>query len=392
MPELRTGVELDHTRQPSLSELAFVFLKLGTISFGGPAAHIAMMENEFVRKRRWITEADFLDRLGAANLIPGPSSTEVAIFIGHSKGGWAGLLVAGCCFISPASVMVAMIAAVYVRFGSLPQVAGILYAIKPAVIAIILQALWSLARTATKTKLLAAIGVISIVLNAIGIAPLLVLAIAGIASGAAVWLERREHGALFAAPLSGRFALLLAAPAAVAIVPVSMLRLFLSFLKIGSVVFGSGYVLLAFLRAEFIDHLHWLTEKQLIDSVAVGQFTPGPVFTTATFIGYLVAGIPGAVVATLGIFLPGFLLVAVSGPLIPKLRRSPMAGAILDGVVVGSLALMAVVAWQLGRAAIVDWLTALIFVASAVALLRFRLNSAWLISGAALIGLIVKAQ
>jgi chromate transporter len=392
MPELQTGVELDHTRQPSMSELAFVFLKLGTISLGGPAAHIAMMESEFVRKRRWITEADFLDRLAAANLIPGPSSTELAIFVGHSKRGWAGLLVAGCCFIIPAAVMVAMIAAVYVRFGSLPQVAGILYAIKPAVIAIILQALWSLARTATKTKLLAAIGVISVVLDALGIAPLVVLAIAAIASGTAVRLERRERRTLFAVPLSGRLALLLGAPAAVAIVPLSMIRLFLSFLKIGSVVFGSGYVLLAFLRAEFIDHLHWLTERQLIDAVAVGQFTPGPVFTTATFIGYLVGGIPGAVVATSGIFLPGFLLVAVSGPLIPKLRRSPMAGAILDGVVVGSLALMAVVAWQLGRSAIVDWLTALMFIASAIAVLRFRLNSAWLIVGAALIGLMVKVN
>jgi chromate transporter len=392
MPELQTGVELGPTRQPSLSELALVFLKLGTIAFGGPAAHIAMMEDEFVRKRQWITQEDFLDRLGAANLIPGPSSTELAIFIGHSKRGWAGLLVAGCCFIIPAAVLVALIAAVYVRFGSLPQVAGILYAIKPVVIAIILQALWSLARTATKTKVLAFVGVISIVLNAIGIAPLIVLAIAGIASVAPLWLKRRVHPTLSAIPLSGQFALLSGATAAVAVVPVSMLRLFLSFLKIGSVVFGSGYVLLAFLRAEFVDHLHWITEKQLIDAVAVGQFTPGPVFTTATFIGYLVAGTLGAVVATLGIFLPGFFLVAVSGPLIPKLRRSPMAGAILDGVVVGSLALMAVVAWQLGMAAIIDWLTALIFVASAVALLRFRLNSAWLIGGAALIGLMVKVQ
>ncbi|MFZ1006355.1 MAG: chromate efflux transporter, partial [Candidatus Sulfotelmatobacter sp.] len=309
-----------------------------------------------------------------------------------SKGGWAGLLIAGCCFIMPAAVMVAIIAAVYVRFGSLPQIAGILYAIKASVIAIILQALWNLARTAIKTKLLAAVGLISIILNALGLAPLIVVAIAGIASGAAVWSEGREHGALFAAPLSGHLALLMGPPAAVAMVPVRMLRLFLSFLKIGSVVFGSGYVLLAFLKEEFIDHLHWLTEKQLIDAVAVGQFTPGPVFTTATFIGYLVAGVPGAVTATLGIFLPGFLLVAVSGPLIPKLRRSPIAGAILDGAVVGSLALMAVVAWQLGRAAIIDWQTALIFVASAVALLRFRLNSAWLIGGAALIGLLVKVR
>jgi chromate transporter len=223
-------------------------------------------------------------------------------------------------------------------------------------------------------------------------APLIVLATAGIASSVALRLKRRVGVALSAIPLSGCFALLSGATAAAAIVPVSMLRLFLSFVKIGSVVFGSGYVLLAFLRAEFIDHLHWLTEKQLIDAVAVGQFTPGPVFTTATFIGYVVAGIPGAVIATLGVFLPGFLLVAVSGPLIPKLRGSPMAGAILDGVVVGSLALMAVVAWQLGRAAIVDWLAALIFVASAVALLRFRLNSAWVIGGAALIGLMVKVH
>ena len=391
MPEPRTGIELGHTRQPSLSALALVFLKLGTVAFGGPAAHIAMMEDEFVRKRQWITEADFLDRLAAANLIPGPSSTEVAIFIGHAKRGWAGLLIAGCCFIVPAAVIVALIAAMYVRFGSLPQVAGILYAIKPAVIAVILQALWGLARTAAKTKLLAFIGVVAIVLNAIGTAPLLVLAIAGITSGAALWLKRQRGVAPSAIPLWGRLTLLSGTAAAVA-APISVLRLFLSFLKIGSVVFGSGYVLLAFLRSEFIDHLHWLTEKQLIDAVAVGQFTPGPVFTTATFIGYVVAGIPGAVVATLGIFLPGFLLVAVSGPLIPKLRRSPTAGAILDGIVVGSLALMAVVAWQLGRAAIVDWLTALIFLASALALLRFRLNSAWLIGGAALIGLMVKVH
>jgi len=381
--------ELSLAQQPSLAELAVVFLKLGTISFGGPAAHIAMMEDEFVRKRQWITRADFLDRLAAANLIPGPSSTEVAIFVGHAKRGWAGLLVAGCCFIIPAAVLVALIAAVYVRFGSLPQVAGVLFTIKAVVIAIILQALWGLGRTALKTKGLAIIGIFSIGLNAVGMAPLIVLAIAGLASLAGLLLARRGHRTLLAVPLPQPLALLVGATATVAMVPISVLRLFLSFLKIGSVVFGSGYVLLAFLRTEFIDHLHWITEKQLIDAVAVGQFTPGPVFTTATFIGYLVAGIPGAVVATLGIFLPGFLLVAVSGPLIPRIRRSPVAGAFLDGVVAGSLALMAVVAWQLGRAAISDWLTAVIFVASAVALIRFRVNSAWLIGGAVLIGWIV---
>ncbi len=376
-------------RQVSLAELALVFLKLGTVAFGGPAAHIAMMEDEFVRKRHWISEAEFLDRLAAATLIPGPSSTEVAIFIGHKKRGWSGLIVAGCCFIIPAAVLVTLIAAVYARFGSLPQVAGILYGIKPAVIAIVLQALWSLARSATKTKFLAVIGVIAVVLNAAGMAPLAVLAIAGTASGGWLWIKKQRAIALAAIPPPGRFALLVGT-AAVASVHVTLLRLFLSFLKIGSIVFGSGYVLLAFLREEFVNRLHWLSEKQLIDAVAVGQFTPGPVFTTGTFIGYLVAGIPGALVATVGIFVPGFVLVALSGPLLPKLRRSALAAEILDGVVVGSLALMAVVAWQLGRASIVDWLTFTILIASAVLLLRFRVNSAWVVAGAAVTGWLVR--
>jgi chromate transporter len=382
------NVSSDSSAPVPLLELAFVFFKLGTIAFGGPPAHIAMMQDEFVRKRKWITEADFLDRLGAANLIPGPSSTEVAIFIGHAKRGWAGLVVAGCCFIIPAAVMVTWIAALYVRYGSLPQAAGVLSGIKAAVIGILLQALWGLGRTAARTKLLALVGAGAIVLSAVGLAPVMVIAIAGAASGGVFWFKKRR-GALPAAALSGKLGLL-AGVAAVAAAPVGLLRLFLSFLKIGSVVFGSGYVLLAFLRAEFIDHLHWLTERQLIDSVAVGQFTPGPVFTTATFIGYLVAGIPGAVVATVGVFLPGFIFVALSGRMLPRIRRSPLAAAILDGVVVGSLALMAVVAWQLGRAAIVDWITLAIMVVSAGLLLRFRINSAWIVGGAAVMGWLVR--
>jgi chromate transporter len=373
---------------PSLAELAVVFLKLGTTAFGGPAAHIAMMEDEFVRKRHWITEAEFLDRLAAASLIPGPSSTEVAIFIGQAKRGWPGLVIGGCCFIIPAALLVTLIAAIYVRFGSLPQVAGILYSIKPAVIAIILQALWSLARTAIKSKLLAVIGVLAVVLSGFGVAPLIVLAIAGIASGGAAWFKRRAKVSLGVIPIFGRLGLVLGTAAAA--VPISLIRLFLSFLKIGAIVFGSGYVLLAFLRTEFIDRLHWLTEKQLIDAVAVGQFTPGPVFTTATFIGYLVAGIPGASLATIGIFLPGFALVALSGRLLPRLRRSVWAAATLDGVVVGSLALMAVVAWQLGRAAILDWQTFLILILSSIVVLGFRVNSAWVIAAAGLIGLLLQ--
>jgi chromate transporter len=370
--------------------LALVFLKLGTIAFGGPAAHIAMMEDEFVRKRRWITKEDFLDRLAAANLIPGPSSTEVAIFIGHSQRGWPGLIVAGCCFIIPAAILVSLIAAAYVRFGSLPQAEGILRAIKPAVIAIIIQALWNLGKTAAKTRTLALIGVASAVLNFVGVGPLAVLAFAGVSSAAAWWLQRSRTNSTALYGIGPwkmlAFAGVIAGTASA--VPFSLGRLFLSFLKIGSVLFGSGYVLLAFLRAEFVDHLHWLTEKQIIDSVAVGQFTPGPVFTTATFIGYLLGGVPGAFFATLGIFLPGFLFVAVSGPLIPKIRRSPIAGAVLDGVVVGSLALIAVVAWQLGKASVTDWLTVSILIISIIAMFRFKLNSVWLIVGAAIVGLI----
>jgi chromate transporter len=370
----------------ALSDLALVFLKLGTIAFGGPAAHIAMMEDEFVRKRGWISRVDFLDRLAAANLIPGPSSTEVAIFIGQSKRGIPGLIVAGACFIIPAAVLVSLIAAAYVRLGTLPQAEGILRAIKPAVIALILQALLRLAPSAVKTKTLAVIGAACVVLNLLGVSPILVLALAGAASGLMQWPKRASAARLATAGLSGWKGVALGAGLGVAAVPVTATRLFLSFLKIGSVVFGSGYVLLAFLRSEFVDRLRWLTEQQLIDSVAVGQFTPGPVFTTATFIGYMVAGVRGACLATIGIFLPGFLFVAVSGRLLPRVRSSQLASAVLDGVVAGSLALVAVVAWQLGRASVTDWVTLAIFTASAIAVQGFRVNSAWVIGGAAAIG------
>lgn len=379
--------------RPSLAEVALVFLKLGTIGFGGPAAHIAMMEDEFVRRRRWLTEADFLDRLAMANLIPGPSSTELAIFIGYSKRGWAGLLVAGCSFIIPAAILVTLIAAFYVKFGALPQVAGILYGIKPAVIAIIAQALWSLGRKAVKTWWLAVIGIGAVVLNAGGVSPVSVLALCGSASGVGFWISAKRGPAAsllaFGGPKRPLWLVGTAAASMMVAIPVSMLRLFLSFFKIGAVVFGSGYVLLAFLRAEFIEHLHWITERQLIDAVAVGQFTPGPVFTTATFIGYVVAGWRGAWIATIAIFLPGFVFVAVSGRVLTRLRRSALAVSVLDGVVAGSLALMAVVAWQLGRAAIVDWVTLVIMVASAALLLRFRMNSAWIICAAGVIGWLV---
>ncbi len=395
MPESST------IREPSLGEIALVFLKLGTIAFGGPAAHLAMMEEEFVRRRKWITHAEFLDRLAAANLIPGPSSTEVAIFVGQLKRGWRGLMVAGCCFIVPAAVIVTVIAWAYVRFGSLPKAEGILFAIKPAVVAIVIQALGKLARTGVRTPLLAVIAVLAAGLSFVGLSPLLVLGFAGVVSAAALAMKSRLLSVVIPGfpkavglPKIAGVPKVVAAAMAVAAVgaafPVGLGRLFLSFLKIGSVVFGSGYVLLAFLQTEFVQRLHWLTDKQLIDAVAVGQFTPGPVFTTGTFIGYVVAGWMGAVVATVGIFLPGFVLVAASGPLIPRLRRSPVAAAALDGVVAGSLALMAVVAWQLGKVSIVDWTTLAVFGVSLLALLRFRLNSAWLIAAAAVVGWVMR--
>lgn len=390
MLDHRPAVEPAPPRQPSLSELALVFLKLGAIAFGGPAAHIAVMEEEFVRRRKWLTEEEFLDRLGAANLIPGPSSTEMAIFIGYSKCGWMGLIVAGACFIIPAAILVSLIAAAYVRFGAVPQMQGALHAIKPVVIAIVIQAFWKLARTAAKTKLLIAIGVGTAVLSVRGVNALVVLLVAGVVSVIfGPGLGRRNLLTPFA-PIrkfvaKNMFAVVGAAGSAVA-VPFSLVRLFLTFVKIGSVLFGGGYVLLAFVESDFVNGLHWLTQRQLLDAVAVGQFTPGPLFTTATFIGYLLAGIPGAIVATIGIFAPGFIFVAASGPLIPRIRSSLSAGSALDGVVAGSLALMGVVAWQLGRAAITDRITVAIAAASVILLLRFRVNPAWLIGTAALTG------
>jgi chromate transporter len=381
--------ESSQIREASLGEIALVFLKLGTIAFGGPAAHLAMMEEEFVRRRHWITQAEFLDRLATANLIPGPSSTEVAIFIGQLKRGWRGLIVAGSCFIIPAALIVSAIAWTYVRFGSLPRAQNVLYAIKPVVVAIIIQALGRLSRTGIRTTPLAVIAVLAAVLSLLGVNPVLVLVFAGALAAAAVGMRGRLLGlGSFGTPKI--MAALMVAITATAAAPVGLGRLFLSFLKIGSVVFGSGYVLLAFLQSEFVQHLHWLTDQQLLDAVAVGQFTPGPVFTTATFIGYVVAGWRGALVATVGVFLPGFILVALSGPVIPRLRRSPIAAAALDGVVAGSLALMAVVTWQLGKASIVNWTALAIFGAGLIGLLRFRLNSAWLIAAAAVFGLVMR--
>ena len=388
--------QLISLKKPNLKELAMFFLRLGTTAFGGPAAHIAIMEDEVVRRRQWVTREKFLDLLGAANLIPGPSSTEMAIFIGYLCKGWAGLLLGGICFIAPAMVIVMGFAWAYVRFGNLPQVAWLLYGVKPVVIVIILQALWQLGCTAVKDRFLGALAIIDIILIFLGMNILILLFGTGVISGMRQGLGQnraRNWKSLVIMLLSVCCFLAVAYFAAglysTGKVPFGLLPLFLFFVKVGSIVFGSGYVLLAFLQADLIVHWHWLTTTQLLDAIAVGQVTPGPVFTTATFIGYLLAGVPGAVIATAGIFLPSFIFVAASSPLIPRLRKSAVAGAFLDGVIIASLALMASVTWSLGHDAIIDLPTVLLVLGSAVLLIRFRLNSLWLVLGGALIGFLM---
>jgi chromate transporter len=399
LPEMLDSVP--STKQRSLWELAAFFLRLGVTAFGGPAGHIAMMEDELVRRREWLSREKFLDLLGASNLVPGPSSSELAIHIGYLRAGWVGLLVAGTCFILPAACMVGALGWAYVHFGKLPATAALLYGVKPVVIAVILKALWGLGRTAIKTKFLAVMGLVLIALGALGLQPILLLVIAGttvVLTDQTIRGMRRNRSVSFA-PLAAlrqagsattSFATATAGVAAIT-APFSLGSLFLVFLKIGAIVFGSGYVLLAFLRADLVVQRGWLTDSQLVDAVAIGQVTPGPVFTTATFIGYLLGGAPGAVVATIGIFIPAFLLVAASGPLLPRIRESRIAGAFLDGVIVASLALMAVVTWQLARASIIDAMTAILAAASVVVLVRFRLNSAWLVLIGGFTGLLVHA-
>jgi chromate transporter len=385
MTEPAAAAELPPTPPTTLRELAWLFGKLGFTAFGGPAAHIAMMEDEVVRRRKWMTHERFLDLLGATNLIPGPNSTEMAIHIGHARAGWSGLFVAGACFIMPAVLIVSAIAWAYVRFGTLPALAGVLYGIKPVIIAVVIQALWGLGKAAVKTPFLAVVGALAFAASFAGLNELAVLAAGGVIVAIGRGARRPRASSWLPWPLLGAGT----TGATAAGASFGLWPLFLFFLKVGSVLFGSGYVLLAFLRSDLVDRLHWLTESQLLDAVAVGQVTPGPVFTTATFIGYILGGAPGAGLATIGIFLPAFVFVAISGPLVPRLRRSETAGAVLDGVNVASLALMAVVTLRLGRAAILDAPTALLAVASAALLIRYRLNSAWLVLGGAAIGALV---
>ncbi len=388
-------------------ELAVLFLRLGATAFGGPAAHIALLEREVVQRRRWLTSEEFLDRVGAAQLIPGPNSTELAIHIGLQRAGAWGLVVAGACFILPAAILVTGIAWGYQEYGQLPRMTAWFYGIKPVLVAIIAQALWGLGRTALKSTGLGILAALVTAGSLLGVHELALLLAAGLLSTAVFHRPKSVANpnatrALISPPPSVPTSIATSSvPAAAATsvaalgavlapAPFGLWPLFIFFLKVGSVLFGSGYVLLAFLDADLVSRWHWLGREQLLDAIAVGQFTPGPVFTTATFVGYLLGGVPGAVVATVGIFLPAFVFVALSAPLIPRLRSSPTAGAFLDGVNVASLVLMALVTVRLGQVAIVDGFTVALTLLAGVLLFRTRLNSAWLVLGGALVGGMVR--
>jgi chromate transporter len=343
-----------------------------------------MMHDETVKRRKWLTDQEFLDLVGATNLIPGPNSTEMAIHIGFLRAGWRGLVIGGACFIVPAMVIVLCLAWVYVHFGATPQAEWLLYGIKPVVIAIIAQALWSMGQKAVKGPLTAAVAVLVIALYFLGINEIALLFAGGLIVMLGMNYRRLKKQGLgaFIIPMSGVGVLSQVA------MPFSFSSLFLIFLKIGAVLYGSGYVLLAFLRADFVVRLGWLTDQQLLDAVAIGQVTPGPVFTTATFIGYVLGGLPGSLLATLGIFLPSFIFVAISNPLIPRMRKSAWVSGMLDGVNVASLGLMAAVTWQLGRASLTDPVTILVALASFVLLIWLKINSTWLVIGGGVIGVL----
>jgi chromate transporter len=384
-------------RLSHLREVAALFLKLGLVAFGGPAAHIAMFRDEAARRRKWLTDAEFLDLLGVTNLIPGPNSTEMAIHLGYRRAGWAGLIAGGACFILPAMLIVMALAWAYVRFGALPQAVTLLYGVKPVVIAIVVQALWELGKKAVKGPLTGGVGLAVLALYFVGVNEIALLFAGGLIVMLAQNFRRwtRNPRAFLVAPFCpAAFDLvpwpLILLPSSFSLLPSSFTLpiLFLTFLKIGAVLYGSGYVLLAFLRADFVTRLGWLTDQQLLDAVAIGQVTPGPVFTTATFIGYVLGGSLGAILATIGIFLPSFIFVALSHPLIPRLRNSPWASGLLDGVNVASLGLMAAVTLQLGSASLVDPLTAALGLISAILLFRFKINSTWLVLGGAVAGLV----
>ncbi|HLO84429.1 MAG TPA: chromate efflux transporter [Nostocaceae cyanobacterium] len=385
-------------------EIAQLFLKLGVIGFGGPVAHIAMIEDEVVKRREWLTREHFLDLLGATNLIPGPNSTEMAIHVGYIYGGWLGLIIAGVCFILPAVLITGTFAWIYVNYGTLPQIAPLLYGIKPAVLAIIINALWGLSKKAVKTKQLLIIAlIVGLVTYIWKVNEVIVLLLGGFLG--MLWLrfsqnqnqnqnpnqkQGNQTNLLIATLSTGATWQAVAANTSVSAGTVPLWKLGWFFLKVGSVLFGGGYLLVAFLQGGLVEEYGWLTQQQLLDAIAIGQFTPGPVLSTATFIGYILAGVPGAIVATVGIFLPSFLFVAALNPIIPRLRASSWTKQFLDAVNVSAVALMVVTTIQLGIATLnlpkVDFLGLAITITSAILIIRYRINAAWLVLGGAVVG------
>ena len=373
-----------------LGEIAVAFLRLGFIAFGGAVAHIALMEEEFVRRRGWLSREEFVDRVGAVNLLPGPSSTEMAIYLGHLRGGFPGLLIAGAAFILPSALLMCAMAWAYVQYGALPQIAGVLWGVKPVVVVLIAQAVWSLGKTVLKSRELAVIAAIVLGLAAMHVATLALLIGTGVA-----WIVANRFGqsrpgqngiASAAASAAGGAAVSATAAAA------TTTGVLVYFLKIGALLFGSGYVLLAVLREDLVTRMHWLSESQLLDGIAVSQATPGPFFTVATFLGYVLSGWRGAGLATVGMFLPAFLYVAVTASVLPRLRKSPTASAFLNGVNAAAVALMAFVGFQFARESVVTPLAAVIAAVSAVLAVRLKVNSAWLILAGAVCGLVAKVS
>ncbi len=378
-----------------LTQVAKLFLKLGIIGFGGPVAHIAMIEDEVVKRRQWLTQEHFLDLLGVTNLIPGPNSTEMAIHIGYIYAGWLGLIVAGVCFIFPAVLITGLFAYLYVNYGTLPQVSPLLYGIKPVVLAIIMNAIWGLGKKAVKTRKLLiiaiAVGLITWFAKVNEVMALLLGGILGM-----IWLRSGNQANLMIIGLTTSTFLQTTATVNTAInnhVSVPLWQLGLFFLKVGSVLFGGGYLLIAFLQGGLVEEFGWLTQQQLLDAIAIGQFTPGPVLSTATFIGYIIAGFPGAIVATLGIFLPSFLLVAALNPFMNPIRNSSWTRPFLDAVNVSAVALMVLTTIQLGIATLIlpkansiDLLGLGISIISAILAIRYRINAAYLILGGGIIG------
>jgi chromate transporter len=375
-----------------LKEVALLFFRLGATSFGGPAAYIGLMHHEIVVRRKWIDDQKFLDIMGAVNLIPGPNATEIAAHLGLIRAGWLGLIVAGGLFILPGTAAIMVVAWAYVKYGSLPQVAWVLYGVKPAVIAIIVQAVGSLGKTGIKKPVLIIVGLGVLGLYLFGLNEILLLL-----GGAVVVVLVQSGRRLFkqkTATLLVTPALLLKLPLpglAASAVAFSQTTLFLTFLKMGATLFGSGYVLLAFLNSEFVVNLGWLTHAQVVDAIAVaGQITPGPVFNSAAFVGYLLGGWPSALLAALGIFLPSFILVGLLSRFLPAMRKSWLAGSFPDGVNAASLGLMAAVAIQLGRAVIIDPFTIFITLTALFMVLRFKISSVWLVLGGGALGVIYK--